>query len=394
MIFGIEPNTRRMLGLQNDKFENMDPSRITQHIESKLSEGVKWTSCMHERDRMKFGIIYIYPSQRKPVMFTSNSSGSIFKEGDIFYRYGGETTRIKPAELQKMIEDRVKRERRSWQDLLNNIAKISPEEAIFVNKGDGSMNMNGKKIFIEGNILSQLNLIKEGSFHEKEGAPAYTLKGEIEGFSGVMIVEARPTAIYKNDLYDAFFKGKCDYPDEYLKSIVHESSYYFPIWFFIRNSEKGLDEICNMISSIDDCRRHVQEKILERIKSESIDRLRLSSIFPEILFSNWNFMDLEKTRKHYEDELVTTAKKKVLRSIIKEFLIYNPHVLRDADFIMEHYDIMFEAITHLPQEVVKKSFEIYKGLLNVIRESIGGRKCGTEFRKAICYIDYCYYREV
>lgn len=393
VIFGIEPDTRGLLGLQNDKFENTDPSKIDKYVKSKLSEGIRWNSCVHELGKKRFGIIYIYPSQMKPVMFTSNSNKRKFQEGDILYRYGGETTRIKPAELQKIIRDRVKQERRSWQNLLNNIAKISPEEAIFMDKKDGSINMSGKKIFIDEKALSQLNLIREGMFHEKDGAPAYILKGEIENISAAILIQGRPRAIYKNDLYDAFFRGKCEYPDEYLKSLVHESSYYLPIWFFIEQSEKELDEICSMISSIDDCSRHTQEKILERIQSEKADNLRVSSIFPEILFDDWNFTDLEKIREHYEDKLSTKAKKKVLRSIIREFLLNDAQVLLDADFTMKHPDVVVEAITHLPQEAVEKNFETYKELLNIIRKLIGVRKCGTDFRKAICYIDYCHYRK-
>jgi hypothetical protein len=85
--------------------------------------------------------------------------------------------------------------------------------------------------------------------------------------------------------------------------------------------------------------------------------------------------------------------KKVLRSIIREFLLNDAQVLSDADFTMKHPDVVVEAITHLPQKAVEKNFETYKELLNIIRKLIGVRKCGTDFRKAICYIDYCHYRK-
>lgn len=391
IIFGIENETRKMVGLKNDKFEKIDSSRITQCINGKLSEGLKWEACIHELNGMKFGIIYIHPSQMKPVMCISNSSK--FKESEIYYRYGGETRLIRPTELQKIIGDRIKKERKSWQNLLNKIASISPEEAFIADSSDGSIDFQGKKIYIDEDLLSQLNIMKEGQFHEEEGTPIYKLKEEIENISGVFVTKTKPKAIHRNEFYDAFFGGKCDYPNEYLKSLVYETSYYLPLWFFIKKSGKNLEEICNMLSSVRNCNRHVQRKVLERIKSDSTDNLRLGSTFPKITFNEWDLRDIEKICSFCRTELDTKSRKKVLRSVIKEFISHDPKFLKQKRYITKNRNIIIESITHIPPDAIRKDFEAYKEMLSSIKELEldGGQSLGTNFRKAVCYIDYCYY---
>jgi len=52
--------------------------------------------------------MYIHPAKIKPVMFIQQDSTAGTAEGHIYYRYHGENRLIAPAELQHILEERLR----------------------------------------------------------------------------------------------------------------------------------------------------------------------------------------------------------------------------------------------------------------------------------------------
>ncbi|WP_052399188.1 hypothetical protein [Candidatus Francisella endociliophora] len=103
-------------------------------------------------------------------------------ESDIYYRYSARTEKIKYSELRKLLDDKREKEQKKWMEHIQNIAKIGVENVTLMDVFRGTItHENNKQIVIDNSLLRNMNLIKEGKFVEKDGAPALKLIGEIEG---------------------------------------------------------------------------------------------------------------------------------------------------------------------------------------------------------------------
>ena len=181
IFYGIE-DTRKICGMSDKKckkFENFDLKDLDKKIHSFASSEIKIEKEIKKIIGKKIGILHILPSERKPVICISNSNN--MSTGRIYYRYNAETTEIRPAELEKIIEERAEVKIKSnFMKLIESILKNGLSNSCIVNSQTGELtDLNGKNILLPENIISKINLIKEGYFTENGGAPAYTLKGEV-----------------------------------------------------------------------------------------------------------------------------------------------------------------------------------------------------------------------
>ena len=107
-VFGVEDSTRRLVGLnskQLNAFDRFDVAKITQSLNSFFAPSIRFSKSTHVTAQKSFGVIYVYTCSNKPVIATK--SGSIIKDGDIYYSFGGRRQRIGYAQLQAFISERI-----------------------------------------------------------------------------------------------------------------------------------------------------------------------------------------------------------------------------------------------------------------------------------------------
>ena len=110
ILFGIGDKPRRLLGLKDkslSQFEELKVEDFTKALLDYFSPEIKWEHCTFEFHDMSFGVIYVYPLMRKPCIckkhYDAQNAKYSLKEGDIYYRYGGRSERIRYAELASII---------------------------------------------------------------------------------------------------------------------------------------------------------------------------------------------------------------------------------------------------------------------------------------------------
>ncbi|KAF5433378.1 putative transcriptional regulator, contains HTH domain [Candidatus Methanophagaceae archaeon] len=212
VIFGIKDKPHKLVGLRSDNFSRKDPAKITEYLNSRFSPTIEWEPYDHEIDGKNFGIIYIYPTKEKPVMCINNDA-NVMKEGEIYYRYSGETKIIRATDLQKIINERIEAEKKSWQDMIFRLAKESPNNLALLNLEGGTLEEGGTKVLIDEDLLSKLKFIKEGKFVEKGGEPTLRLLGDVQPISGAILPTKKvPSGIHRDYIYKAFFNGECGLP--------------------------------------------------------------------------------------------------------------------------------------------------------------------------------------
>ena len=112
IIFGIRDNPRELVGMDAtavDSFNEVDLADISETLRSIFSREIACHSKIVEAYGKKVGVFHIPPSKTKPTIAVRNK-GDI-NNGDVYYRYNGVTSTIRHAELEEIIQERIRLER-------------------------------------------------------------------------------------------------------------------------------------------------------------------------------------------------------------------------------------------------------------------------------------------
>jgi hypothetical protein len=299
IIFGVGDKPRRLLGLNEKKlsqFEELKVEEFTKNLLEYFSPEIRWDHCTFEYKGMSFGVIYTEPLLKKPCIckkaYDAKDQKYTLKEGDIYYRYGGRSERIRYEELSSIIDHARKVEEQLWLDFAKRAAKVGIENACLLDLGTGKITGNGGSLVIDENLLPKIAFIKEGEFVETKGKPAIRLIGDIENVSTGKIVVTETTrkvvkALEPNDLIEAFLKGtNVEEPMEYIRAICSATTGNYPIYFLLQQGNISVDDA---IKTVDDTtargaakkslqerlggKRIVQASVPESTRSSSIKKL-------------------------------------------------------------------------------------------------------------------------
>lgn len=177
-VFGVENGTFNVLGLAGDKFEKYDLKTLNQHIRNQLGIGLEIQTKLYHIDGKKLGIVYISPAHTKPVIFIQGHGG--VAQGHIYYRYPGEDRLISPADLQRLIEQRMHQLSQTiLSKHLANIMRFGIENAAVMNLATGEIDGKAGSFLIDADLLPKISFVKDGEFVERSGAPTLKLIGEV-----------------------------------------------------------------------------------------------------------------------------------------------------------------------------------------------------------------------
>lgn len=394
IVFGVtDKRPHELLGMSNEQFEKIDPSKISNLLDNHFSPRIIWDHHIESRNGVKIGFLYVESSREKPVICIQSGNRGEYNEGDIYYRYGGKTSRIKSSDLQKIISDRIDKENMKWQNLLGNIAKIPPSKISLLNIESGEF-IGDENLIIDEDLLSKMKFIKDGEFNEVKDALVYKIVGKIQEVKGATIVEKKtpfPVLVHKRDIINSFFDEKCDKPITYLKQFPYENAYYLPFWFFIRISDLSIVEMETVWKELSDAKDYVRNKLIERLRNENVDKLRTGRIVD--LEGKWYINNIDEyDNKLRECKSLNWSKTKSNLAIERSFILslINNGCLKNftKEFIGNKYRLIFEAISNLEKDEIidnkEKIFMIMKEIYKVRMSST----YSSNIRKCICYIDY------
>ncbi len=178
IAFGIKDKTWEIIGINKDKFEVFDRKNLNQILRSSLSSGIEFDMNTFECDGKTIGLMYVFSAKIKPVMLIKNVSGTA--EGQIYYRYQGENRLIAPAELQHIIEERIRTLSETiLSKHISNILSNGIENSAVLNLDTGVVDGKAGNFIIEEELLPKIKFIKEGEFVQKSGAPTLKLIGNL-----------------------------------------------------------------------------------------------------------------------------------------------------------------------------------------------------------------------
>jgi hypothetical protein len=184
IFFGVGDKDERgvfpLLGLQNDNFSKADPAQVATLLRSSFDPTPHFKKAQFVLDDKLVGVLFIDRHPSRPVISTKNEGQGEIREGDIFFRYPGQSARISYSDLRAMLDERAAEARAEILPMVQRLISLGPERAMVADLNDGQL-LDGKHtIQLAPEILEKLVLIKEGDFSETVGAPALRLIGNVQ----------------------------------------------------------------------------------------------------------------------------------------------------------------------------------------------------------------------
>lgn len=380
LVFGVEPSPHRLIGV-NRRFLTFDPAGITEFLRTHLNPEIHWQPETLEFHDVELGFIYTWPCDRRPVIAAGNV-GKDLKDGEVYFRYRGQSTRIGHSELSALIDDRITSERRAWLDHLQKISQAGPLNVAILDTMGGQIHGPRSQYLISEELLDQLRFVREGQFRETEGDPTLRLIGELQPVGGVLAERAVPMAIHTEDLYRAFLEARTlprDAARQYVREAAHQNSPYTPVLYFAQLADLSREDAVGVLQDTRTSYEATRSRLIRRVRGQ--DRIEplgvVLAVQPE-LDTEGHAVDLQA--------LTTPAQK---RTALLERLRSSPEALADDLAAMPLLRIV-EAVTHLSREDLDGSGNAIRRLLLTIYEDhfeqhAGGFK--TSYRKAITHID-------
>lgn len=294
IIFGVGDKPRRLIGLKEKnltQFEEIKVEEFTRNLLDYFSPEIRWDHCTFEFKDMSFGVIYTYPLEKKPCIckkaYDSQNAKYTLKEGDIYYRYGGRSEKIRYEELTSIIDAARKAEEQRWIDFAKRAAKVGIENACLLDLNTGVVSGSGGSVVIDENLLSKIAFIKEGEFVETKGKPTLRLIGDVQEIGSGKIVVTETTrrvvrAIEASDIVKTFLKADTvEEPMEYLRAVCSASSANYPVYFLLAQSGESVEEAIKVIE--DTTSRGVTKRnLLERLQGKRVQQASVSTSGTEV----------------------------------------------------------------------------------------------------------------
>jgi len=218
IIFGVKDNPREPIGINPRNFENLNQEEFTNALNSIFSPALEWEcgtfsltfeTPISDTDgkvenkvvEKTFGWIYTEEAEYKPVIAQKVNSGEKIASGDIFYRYRARSEKIKFAEMSKIVEERIAKEREGLLKLFEVIRKSETANIGIVNYNNGKITTPyGVDVTFDRKLVTQVlkkaKFIKEGSFNETEGIPVIKVTGNIDLAEEVPVPDLDPDSGY------------------------------------------------------------------------------------------------------------------------------------------------------------------------------------------------------
>ncbi|MCB1886946.1 MAG: ATP-binding protein [Rhodocyclaceae bacterium] len=209
LIFGVKDAPRILIGMSDKsikQFERVDPEKITGFLLEIFSSDIEWAQANVELDGLQFGVLRIYSAQTKPVIARKDEGkDQIIKNGEIYYRYGGRTQKIRSAELESIINHRIEQNNQHWLDLMSKIGRAGPQNAAILDTEKALIEKDDSRIMVlDEGLASKLKFIKQGEFVEKGGATALQLVGDVVPVDQIEIIKKVKENLIKNYPLSAF----------------------------------------------------------------------------------------------------------------------------------------------------------------------------------------------
>lgn len=256
-------------GLATDDFFSTDTVKLTELLKATFDPTPRIQKAELRIAGRRVGILYVHAHPSRPVIATRQSDD--IREGDIFYRYPAQSSRIKYSDLRAMLDARDAQARSQILPMVEKLLNIGPDKAWVADLDAGALDDGRHVIKLNPDLVERLKFIKEGEFDEKAGAPTLRLVGNVEiGAEESGIVRKGIAA--RTDLIRDFLRQETPYdPREYIRFLVEGGQIeWLPLHYYARKArldQEGLVEFIRLTTAPAKRRNWFEQRASGRISA-------------------------------------------------------------------------------------------------------------------------------
>lgn len=369
IIFGVKDKPHELLGLQGqalERFTNIDNQEWTTNLKEHFAPEIVWEKTIYVFEEKKYGIIYTYPAKEKPVI-CKKDSGELRKAA-IYYRYNSQNSEIDYPELHSIIEQEKQKINEQWMKTIRQIGDTGIAKTAILDLQSGKMTGANTTLYIDENLLNDIEFVQEGSFVETGGNPALKVVGQVQtviGAQRVVVEQECNKAINADEIIKGFItQENVNNPLEFIKQICYQSTGNMPVYYYLSLANKSNDEGVSFI-----------------------DEVPINSMSKDLLKRRINNREVKFGRLPNNTTSVTKKKKAYIQALIEHNLI-----IPSSDVELKYCLIAMRAmepkqISEHKDYILNILYEIYSTYFN----SQPFSSIKSEFRYTLCWIDEALY---
>jgi hypothetical protein len=384
IVFGVRNSPHELLGLNASRFDSIDPAKVSSFLNAHCSPEIQWEIGTVDYAGVRLGFIYTFRHLRKPVLITA-TSGKELKEGDIYYRYRGQTTTIRYSELRTIIDNLLDQERRAWLQHLSTISEAGAANVAILDTLQGKLFGAGTPFLIDEALLRQIKFIREGQFTEAAGAPTLMLVGEVKTVSGVSTTRIVQRGIHFEDLVTAFLTSRplsAEDAKSYLLESCHQLSAFAPIFYFVKQAKIPHNEAASFVRDAKSGLLNTRRSIVERLS-------KATSVMPVGTIERDGGTRVRQASSVIATEMASAKGLQAKRTMLWSVLSTSPEEIL-ASLPSVPIQALLEAITHMERPACIKYADILKQMLLTLfgtEFQKMDRNGKSLFRKAVAFLD-------
>lgn len=362
LVFGVANKPRKMVGLTDDTFEQLDPAALSEQLESFFSPQPQWEKEIHSFQGMDFGMIYTWPAEKRPVIAMKNGNEKI-SEGDIYYRYNGRSKRIGYTELNDLIEENRRKEQDYWIQHMRRLEQVGVANAAVLDLDTGVVSGAEGAFLIDESLLPELQFIKEGEFSEREGAPTLKLLGDLQPIEAKTIrkteVRERPVGIHVQEIVTNFLQQKTvKDPEAYIQEICFQTTAFLPIYYYMSLAGLSRQETIRRVENVK-ARLQTKKKLVEILHEDRDFAFPIPNTYSESA----------QKRQYYQEQILNQSLPDVISPTELRYVLKAVRSLEvadiDSEYLLPRLKMWFDDHYYQQEEV----------------------DLANDLRQAICHVD-------
>lgn len=245
-----EDLSHAVVGMNNTEFQKVDPATLAKRVKGVFDPTPKFRTTTVSIGGKSVGVMYVEQHASRPVIATK-TEGDRISEGDIFFRYPGQSTRIKYSDLRAMLDARDKEARAQILPMVERLLRLGPQRSMVADLESGTLDDGKTAIHIDASLIEKLNFIKEGQFDETEGAPTLRLIGEVQPVVAQTMMKTKLGLIRRDDVFRVFLdQENPEDPENYIRFAVEVGQgEWYPLNYYARLAGMSRNQLVVYINS-------------------------------------------------------------------------------------------------------------------------------------------------
>lgn len=267
LFLGVSNSRCEAVGV-DEAFATFDIAKLMDKVKVHLAPTpVVTAKDVVDLEGIKVGFIHVDPHPNKPVI-VAKDDGEKMKEGEILFRYAGQSMRIKFTDLMELLAERDRRAQLALAGAAGKLAAVGTANALILDTNKNVLDAEGREILIDEDLARSLNFIREGHFNENEGEPTLKLIGEVKPVNVQAMGAERlvDRAISQERILETFLAQETvSNPKEYVLAGVSQPRKWLPVFYFINQAGLTADVVAEEVNALPTSQKARQRSLVKRL---------------------------------------------------------------------------------------------------------------------------------